>query len=146
MQTHTLRIIIAILMTLVVMLYFYTNREKDYYSKSAEPAVAQILTEISSWDKRVLLAHLAPEAKQAVSGEQLDKLMNFYRSFGRFQSIKEINFSRTVSTFSLVGEKRINYSGIANFDVGLVNLNITLIERGGFYLVYNLTLAKITED
>ncbi|MEK6595613.1 MAG: hypothetical protein AABZ18_03755 [Pseudomonadota bacterium] len=142
MQIQTLRIIIAILLTLVIMLYFYTNREKDYYSKSAEPAVAQILTEISSWEKQALLIHLAPEAKQTVSDEQLDQLMNFYRSFGRFRSIQELNFSRTVSAFSLVGEKRLNYSGAANFDTGLVNLNITLIERGGYFLIYNFTLAK----
>lgn len=142
MQIQTLRIIIAILLTLVIMLYFYTNREKDYYSKSAEPAVAQILTEISSWEKQALLIHLAPEAKQTVSDEQLDQLMNFYRSFGRFRSIQELNFSRTVSAFSLVGEKRLNYSGTANFDAGLVNLNITLIERGGYFLIYNFTLVK----
>lgn len=145
MQIQTLRIIIAILMTVVIMLYIYTNREKDYYSKSAEPAVAQILTEISSWKKQALLTHLTPEAKQTVDDEQLDQLMNLYRSFGRFRSIQEINFSRTVSAFSLVGEKRINYSGIANFDGGLVSLNITLVERGGFFLVYNFTLAKASE-
>lgn len=144
MQIQTLRIIVAILLTLVAMLYFYTNREKDYYSKSAEPAVAQILTEISSWKKQALLIHLAPEAKQTVNDEQLEKLMNLYRSFGRFQSIQELDFSRTASAFSLVGEKRINYSGIANFDIGPVRLNITLIERGGFFLVYNFTLAKTT--
>lgn len=142
MQIHTLRIIVAILLTLVAMLYFYTNREKDYYSISAEPAVAQILTEISSWKKQALLTHLAPEAKQTVNDEQLEKLMNLYRSFGRFQSIQSLDFSRTVSAFSLIGEKRINYSGTANFDTGTVRLNITLIERGGFFLVYNFTLAK----
>ena len=145
MQVQTLRIIMAILLTLAIMLYFYTNREKDYYSKSAEPAVAQILAEISTWKKQALLIHLTPEAKQAVNDEQLDKLMNFYRSFGRFRSIQELNFSRTVSAFSLVGEKRINYSGTANFETGLVNLNITLVERGGFFLVYNFTLAKAVE-
>ncbi|MBA3754983.1 MAG: hypothetical protein H0X02_01570 [Nitrosomonas sp.] len=144
MQIQTLRIIVAILLTLVAMLYFYTNREKDYYSKSAEPAVAQILSEISSWKKQALLIHLAPEAKQTVNDEQLEKLMNLYRSFGRFQSIQELDFSRTASAFSLVGEKRINYSGIANFDTGPVRLNITLIEREGFFLVYNFTLAKTT--
>ena len=142
MQIHTLRIIVALFLTSVVMLYFYTDREKSYYTKAAEPAVAQILTEISSWEKQKLLLHLAPEAKQTINDEQLDELLKQYRGFGRFQSIQELNFSRTVSAFSLVGEKRINYSGIAKFDTGLVSLNITLIERGGFFLVYNFTLAK----
>lgn len=146
MQIQTLRIIVAMLLTLVAMLYFYTNREKDYYSKSAEPAVTQILTEISSWEKRVLLTHLAPETKQTVDDEQLEKLLGIYRSFGRFRSIQELNFSRTVSAFSLMGEKRINYSGIADFDAGPVSLNITLIERGGFFLVYNFTLVRAKQD
>jgi len=81
MQIQTLRIIVAMLLTLVAMLYFYTNREKDYYSKSAEPAVAQILTEISSWEKQTLLTHLAPETKQTINDEQLEKLLNLYRTF-----------------------------------------------------------------
>lgn len=144
MQVQTLRIIIAFLLTTVVMLYFYTNREKDYYSKSAESAVAQILTEISVWQKHVFLLHLAPEAKQTLADESLESLLKLYSGFGRFKSIKEINFSRTVSAFSLAGEKRINYSGIAHFDVGEVSFNITLIERGGYFLIYNLTMAKST--
>lgn len=143
MQTQTLRAIVALLLTLVVMLYFYTNREKDYYSKSAEPAITQILADISSWEKQKILIHLAPEAKQTISDEQLDELLKLYRSFGRFQSIEELNFSRSVSAFSLVGEKRINYSGLAKFDAGSVSLNITLIERSGFFLVYNFALAKV---
>jgi hypothetical protein len=146
MQVQTLRAIIALLLTLVVMLYFYTNREKDYYSKSAEPAIAQILVDISSWEKQKILIHLAPEAKQTITDEQLDELLKLYRSFGRFQSIQELNFSRTVSAFSLIGEKRINYSGLAKFDVGSISLNITLIERGGFFLVYNFALAKAKQE
>ena len=146
MQVQTLRAIVALLLTLVVMLYFYTNREKDYYSKSAEPAIAQILTDISSWEKQKILIHLAPEAKDTITDEQLDGLLKLYRSFGRFQSIQELNFSRTVSAFSLVGEKRINYSGLAKFDAGSISLNITLIERGGFFLVYNFALAKAKQE
>ncbi|MBS0498045.1 MAG: hypothetical protein JSR51_10420 [Proteobacteria bacterium] len=146
MQTQTLRAVVALLLTLVVMLYFYTNREKDYYSKSAEPAIAQILSDISSWEKQKILIHLAPEAKQTITDEQLDELLKQYRSFGRFQSIQELNFSRTVSAFSLVGEKRINYSGLAKFDAGSVSLNVTLIERGGFFLIYNFALAKVKQE
>jgi len=145
MRIQTLRMIVAVLMTAVVMLYIYTDREKDYYKKSAEPAVTQILTEISNWRKETLLKHLAPEAKQIISEEQLEKLLQQYQKLGRFRSVKEINFSRTASAFSLMGEKRINYSGIANFDNAAANLNITLIERGGFFLMYNFTLAQVIE-
>ena len=132
MPIQTLRIIIAILVTAMAMLYFHTGREKDFYDKSAQPAITQILSEISNWQKDTLLIHLAPEAKQ-------------YKKLGRFRSIQEINFSRTASAFSLIGEKRINYSGIANFDNAAANLNMTLVERGGFFLVYNFTLTQIIE-
>ncbi len=144
MQIQTLRIIIAALLTLVIMLYFYTGREKNLYSRSAEPAVSQILNEISSWEKQALLLHLAPEAKQTITEEQLEEILSLYRGFGRFKSVQELNFSRTASAFSLIGEKRINYSGIASFEVGPISLNITLVERRGFFLVYNFTLAKAT--
>lgn len=145
MQVQTLRIIIALLLTMVIMLYFHTNRERDHYKSSAEPAVAQILAEISDWEKEPLLRHFAPEARQTVTDEQLDHLLSIYRSFGRFRSIEELEFSRTASAFSFFGEKRINYSGIANFDAGPVNVNITLIERNSFFFVYNFTLTRATE-
>lgn len=145
MQVHTLRFVVAVLLTLVVMLFFYTSREKDYYEKSAEPAIKRILTEISSWEKQVFLYHLAPETKQTLVDDELDKLLDYYRSFGRFHSIEELNFSRTMSAFSLIGEKRINYFGEATFDSGLASLNITLIERDGYFLVYNFTLAKVAK-
>lgn len=144
MQTQTLRIVVALLVTVVIMLFFYTNREKDMYSKSAEPAVAQIMTEISGWEKNVLLRHLAPEAKQTFTDEQLKDWLNLYREFGRFRSIKEINFSRVASAFGLFGDKKINYFGVAHFSTGEINFNITLIERGGYFLVYNLALTKVT--
>ena len=144
-QVQTLRIIVALLVTFLVMLYFHTTREKNYYSKSAEPAVSQILSEISTWQKRPLMIHLAPEAKATVTDEQIDQLLNQYRSFGRFITVEELEFSRTISAFSLIGEKRINYSGTAMYDAGLVNVNITLIERSGFFLVYNFTLSKSSD-
>ncbi|GJL76444.1 MAG TPA: hypothetical protein PKM20_01490 [Nitrosomonas sp.] len=146
MQVHTLRFIIAILMTVVIMLYFHTNREEKFYSETAEPAVAQILAEISTWQKEPLLRHLAPEAKETITDEQLNQLLDHYRSFGRFYSIDELDFSRTASAFSLFGEKRINYSGVADYSTGPVNVNITLVERGGYFLVYNFTLTRATEN
>ncbi|MDR4517037.1 MAG: hypothetical protein MRK00_06585 [Nitrosomonas sp.] len=146
MQVQTLRLIIAVLMTIVVMLYFHTNREQKFYSTTAEPAAAQILKEISTWEKEPLLRHLAPEAKQTITDEQMDQLLDHYRSFGRFYSIDELDFSRTASAFSLFGEKRINYSGVADYSSGPVNVNITLVERGGYFLVYNFTLGRAQEN
>lgn len=146
MQTQTLRLIVAGLLTIIIMLYFHSNREKNFYSTSAEPAVTQILADISTWQKESLLRHMAPEAKQAITDQQLDQLLDHYRSFGQFYAIDELDFSRTASAFSLFGEKRINYSGVADYSTGPVNVNITLVERGGYFLVYNFTLSRAKKD
>lgn len=142
MQVQTLRLITAVLVIIVFMLYVHTNSEQRFYSKTAEPAVAQILTEISTWQEEPLIRHLAPEARETIIDEQLKQLLDRYREFGWFYSINELNFSRTASVFSLFGDKRINYSGVADYSTGPVSLNITLIERGGYFLVYNFSLAR----
>ena len=145
MQTQTLRIITAALVIVFSMLYMHTYSEQRFYSKTAEPAVAQILAEISTWQEEPLIRHLAPEARETITDEQLKQLLDRYREFGWFYSINELNFSRTASVFSLFGDKRINYSGVADYSTGPVSLNITLIERGGYFLVYNFSLAR-SED
>jgi hypothetical protein len=142
MQIQTLRIVVFLLLTAVVMLYFYTSQQKTLYQRTAITAINQILTEISSWEKQALLRNLSPETQKTVNEAQLEELLELYRHFGRYRSINELEFSKTASAFSLIGEKRINYSGTVNFDAGLVNLNITLVERGGSYLIYNFTLTK----
>ncbi|GJL71897.1 MAG: hypothetical protein NMNS01_10960 [Nitrosomonas sp.] len=145
MQVQTLRLIVFSILTLVVMLYFYTSQEKTYYQRNALPAVEQILTEISSWEKSALFRHLTPEAQQTVNDAQLEELLSQYRHFGRFVSINDLDFSRTISAFSLFGEKRVNYSGTVNFETGLVNINITLVARGGYYLIDNFALSKAAD-
>lgn len=145
MQVQTLRLITALFLIVFIMLFMHTNSEQRYYSKTAEPAVTQIFADISSWQKESLLRHLAPEAKEIVTDEQLNQLLDRYREFGWFYSINEINFSRTASVFSLFSDKRINYSGIADYSTGPVSFNITLVERGKYFLVYNFSLARATD-
>jgi len=144
MQVQTLRLVTAVLAIVFFMLYMHTNSEKRYYSKTAEPAVEKIMAEISTWQEEPLLRHLAPEARETLSDEQLKQLLAQYREFGWFYSVSELNFSRTASVFSLFGDKRINYSGLVDYSTGPVSLNITLVERGGFFLVYNFSLARVT--
>ncbi|MCB1934880.1 MAG: hypothetical protein KDF59_02940 [Nitrosomonas sp.] len=145
MQVQTLRLITAVLAIVFFMLYMHTNSEKRYYSKTAEPAVEKIMAEISTWQEEPLLRHLAPEAKETITDEQLKQLLDQYREFGWFYSVSELNFSRTASVFSLFGDKRINYSGLIDYSTGSVSLNITLVERDGFFLVYNFSLARVTD-
>lgn len=146
MQNQWLRIIVFILLTGIVAIYFYTGRQEDHYNANTPKAINQILTEISAWEKPVLFRHLAEEAKQTINDEQLSQLFNLYRRFGRFRSIDELSFSRTASAFSLIGEKRIHYAGTAYFDIGLVNVNITLVERGGYFKIYNFNLTEASKE
>jgi hypothetical protein len=146
MQIQTLRLIVFSMLTMVIMLFFYTSQQKTYYQKTALPAVGQILTEISSWEKQALYRNLAPETQQTVNDAQLKELLHQYRPFGRFRSIDELDFSRTISAFSLFGEERVNYSGTVNFEAGLVNINITLVARRGFFLIYNFSLTKAADE
>lgn len=141
MPIQTLRLIVFTMMTVVVMLFFYTSEQKTHYQRTAITAVNQILSEISTWEKEALLRNLAPEATQTISESQLEELLRLYRPLGRYHSIDDLDFSRTMSAFSLIGEKRVNYSGTVYFDAGLVNVNITLVQRDGFYLIYNFSLT-----
>ena len=146
MPIQILRLIVFTLLTAVIMLFFYTSQQKTHYQRTAITAINQILTEISGWEREALLHHLTPEAIQTVNEAQLDELLRLYRPFGRYRAIDDLDFSRTVSAFSLIGEKRVNYSGTVIFDAGLVNLNITLVQRGGFYLIYNFALTKADDE
>ena len=125
------------------MLYMHTNSEKRYYSKTAEPAVEKIMAEISTWQEEPLLRHLAPEAKETITDEQLKQLLDQYREFGWFYSVSELNFSRTASVFSLFGDKRINYSGLIDYSTGSVSLNITLVERDGLLALLGTLLGFV---
>ncbi|MCB1984294.1 MAG: hypothetical protein H6936_16365 [Burkholderiales bacterium] len=145
MQIQTLRLITALFVIIFIMLYVHTNSEQRFYSKTAEPAVTQIFKDISDWQKASLLRHLAPEAKETITDEQLNQLLDRYREFGWFYGVNEINFSRTASVFSLFGDKHINYSGTADYSTGAVRFNITLVKRGKYFLVYNFSLARVAD-
>lgn len=147
MNTASLRIVCVCLLILVAALYLYTDKQRTHYATQAKPAAKQILTEIADWQKPVLLQHLSPQARATLSDEQLDRLLDHYREFGPLQSIGELHFSRLVSIFSLLGDKRINYTGTAQFNTGAAQVNITLIESSAFehtpvYKVYNLTIQR----
>ncbi len=144
MQTSTLRGISIVLLIIFGTLYFYTGQQKEYYEKTALPAISGILKEISQWEKNGLLAYLAPEAKQTITEDNLARLLNHYRQFGAFKSVGELQFSRLASALSLFGQRRVSYSGIAQFENGPVNLTITLNQTGNGFLIYNLSLTEAT--
>lgn len=143
MPTSTLRAISVVLLVLFAALYFYTDRQEKYHQTTALPVAKSLLSTISIWERQTLLNHLAVEAKNSLNDQQLDKLMNHYRQFGRFISADTLKFSKLASALSLFGPRRVNYSGTAAFENGATHVNITLTENGDTFLIYNISITDI---
>lgn len=143
MQTSTLRAISLFLLIMFAALYFYTDRQQRYFESTALPATKTLLSEISNWERQTLLDNLGPEAKQSLNDQQLEKMLNHYRQFGRFLSADNLVFSKLASALSLFGQHRVNYSGVGQFESGMANVNITLTQNNGQFFIYNFSITKI---
>lgn len=142
MTKSTLRTVVLVMLIAAAGLYLYTDQQRQRYQQTAAPAVSRILTDISSWEKDILIGHLAAETRQVLTDQQLQKLLTHYQQFGQLQSIGELHYSRIMGVFSLFGDTRINYSGTAVFASGPANINITLTPHGSGFLIYNFTLSS----
>ncbi len=141
MQSNNLRITILLLLALIGWLYFYTDGQAEHYQGSAEPAVEKIILDISSWQAADMRMHLSPAASQTMSDEQLQALLKHYRPLGKLKSVKELQFSRLISVFSLFGEQIIGYTGTASFENKQASFTISLIEQHGRFFIYNFNLS-----
>lgn len=143
MTTDQLRVICLFLLCTFVGLYFYADRQQDYYDSRAKPVAEQLLQEISNWEQATLLKHLSNEAQSTLDQQQLNKLLAHYRQFGQLQSLDNLEFSKMASALSLFGKKHINYQSDASFTGGRVHINLTLIPYGDGYKIYNFTINGI---
>lgn len=141
MNNDQLRTVSLVLLVIFAGLYFYTYRQQTFYDQSALPAVERIVREISQWQKQPLIDNLSDEARQTLTDEQLDQLLNHYRKFGELKSIGELQFSKLASALSLFGARRINYQGTAIYSGGPADINITVVPYGNDYRIYNFALS-----
>jgi hypothetical protein len=141
MPTNYLRIAVLIMLVLFTSLYFYTDKQQQRYQAIAEPAVSNILLDISSWQAADMRKHLSQQANQTLSPEQLETLLSQYRPLGKLLSVNELFFSHLMSVFSLLGEPRVSYTGTATFENGPASLTLTLVEQRDHFLIYNLNLS-----
>ncbi len=142
MDKSNLRIVILFFLMLCIALFIYTDRQQDFYSEQAEPAAEAMIRALSDWEKTTLLQHLSLEAKQTLSDEQLDKLLQHYRQFGQLQSLQPLQFSRMASALSLFGSQRIHYEADAIYSNGAAHINLTIIPYGTAYKIYNFSISK----
>ncbi|MEH6910185.1 MAG: hypothetical protein V7459_06325 [Oceanicoccus sp.] len=142
MKPSNLRIITLLMLTICVGLYFYTDKQKDYYDRVAIPVATNIITEISSWEKDVLLKHLSQDAQKTLNDSQLETLLVHYRKFGQLKTVDNFQFSRIASALFLFGDRKINYSADALFSTGAAAINITLTSDGNSFQIYNFTVTR----
>jgi len=131
-----------LLLAMCVGMYLYTEEQKDYYDRVAIPIATNILTEISRWEKSVLLDHLSLDAQKTLDDSQLETLLLHYQKFGQLKTVDNFQFSRVASALSLFGDRKINYSADATFSSGTAAINITLIAEGNSFKIYNFTVTR----
>lgn len=141
MSVNSLRIVVLLLLILIVGLYFYTDKQQQYFQATAEPAAKKILRDISSWNAADMRRHLSPQASNTLSDQQLHTLLVRYRPLGRLISVNELFFSNLMSVFSLLGETRVSYSGTAIFENGPGSFTLTLIRLDNIYYIYSFNLS-----
>lgn len=102
------------------------DKESKQYVDTAIPAI------ISTWDKQAIIDRASPELITAISGDDLDKLLNLCRN--KLGQLKEYQGAK--------GQARINitpttgkvisavYLGKANFESGSADINIRLVKHG----------------
>ena len=121
-------------------LFYYSSQQEKLYAPVAEPAIEKMLRDISSWQPQAMRSHLSAAAEKTLNDEQLAQLLNHYRPLGKLVAVDALHFSRLMSVFSLLGESRISYSGIASFENGPAEFTLTLQESSGVFSIYNLTI------
>lgn len=125
-------------------LYYHTSQEAERYEDKAIPWLVSTMYDISSWEPADLYDKLAPEAKAAVTQEQLENVLVRYRPLGRFESLEAMEFSRLAAVMSLFSsEQKIGYSGVAQFANARASLTVTLSEKNGRFMLYNINLAQV---
>lgn len=134
---------VGICLLIFAALYYYASEQDDKHSQQARFYLEETLADISSWQPDALQHHLTPEARAAVSNEQLYQVVDQYRELGRFKSMDTPQFSTLTAALSVFGsEQRLSYSFPARFEGGEALVTATLTVTGGSYSLYNFSIRK----
>jgi hypothetical protein len=101
------------------------DKESKAYAESAIPAIA------SQWSEKALLDRAAPEFKQAVTIDRLDRMFKWFSRLGQLQKSEpaqgESNISLTPQTGKVVSGL---YTSKAYFENGDATITLGLIKHG----------------
>lgn len=135
--------VVIVLLCLFAGLFLYTSRQRDHYQSQAESYLRESLAAISDWQAKPLTERLAPEARAAVTSEQLQTLLAHYRPLGQLQRIDAIEFTRLASALSILSEPpRLGYQIHAIYEGGEADIAITLLAHDSGLQIYNFNLAS----
>lgn len=138
-----LQIIVIVILCVVGSLYWYAGRQEARYDAAATAYLQQALTAIGGWHSTALRRHLATEALDTASDQQLEAMAERYRPLGAFQSLQEVKFARLTAALSLFGsDTLLSYHGQARFANGTAQLTATLVVRDGSFKLYNFSLSS----
>lgn len=136
-------IALALLLLLAGSFWFYSGQLRDRHQEAAHRYLNSALADIGSWRPAAIEQHLAPEARAAISTEQLEALAERYRPLGAFQRLEKLEFARiSVLTPLLNGRQLLNYGGTVHFSEGQAHLSATLAEHEGQLRLYNFNLSS----
>ncbi|MGJ8686368.1 MAG: hypothetical protein ACSHWQ_02730 [Spongiibacteraceae bacterium] len=142
MSNSLLRVFVIASLVLFGGLYFYSSNIEKHYKDGATRYLNVALENISDWQSHSLRAQLARETQHHVSNEQLTKLTDHYRHFGRFQSMDEPRLSRLSAALSAFSKHpRLSYSSQVHFEGGKAIMTATLTLEDERFKFYNFSLS-----
>lgn len=141
---NPLHITVIVMLALVSLFYFTSEQRQTDYREASARYLTTVLADISRWQADALKRHLAPEARAAITDEQLAALVDRYRVLGEFEQLGELELQRlSVLSGWFGGPTLLGYSGQARFSGGSAQLSATLkIGAADTLSLYNFNLSS----
>lgn len=144
MMQNPLRLFIIFCLLIFGSLYYYAYQQDKRHTAEASAYMERAMRDISTWQQQSLWSHLAPAARDKVSREQLETVLNQYRRLGRFISMDTPRFSMLTAALSVFGSgKQLSYSFPARFEQGTALVTATLDVGDGSFRLYNFSIRHV---
>ncbi len=139
-----LRLFIIFCLIIFAGLYYYAYQQDKRHSANASVYMEKVMADISVWQREALWSHLAPEARERVSQEQLETVLKQYRRLGRFVDMDAPRYSMLTAALSVFGSgTQLSYSFPARFEQGSALVTATLDVGDGSFRLYNFSIRQV---
>lgn len=147
MKNLSLKVFIIASILLFGGLYYYSGKVEQHYQANASRYLALALDDISTWQAPAMEALLASAAKQQVSQEQLQALMDHYSHLGRYVRMEEPTLTRLSAALSVFSDHpRLSYSSTVTFSGGNALMTATLTLEDQHFKIYNFNLGTANNN